>query len=77
MINFFKRINLLYLVFVEARIVVGSSDSRLFVVLDLMVVVFDDLMFVPVVVVEVPDSMAKRTIFSLLEAESSEVEPAE
>lgn len=77
MIDLFKRVNLLDLVLVEASVVVGSSDGGLFVVLDLMVVVFDDLMFVPVVVVEVPDSMAERAVFSLLHAESSEVEPAE
>jgi hypothetical protein len=65
------------LVFIEASVDVGAFDSGLFVVFDFMVVIFYDLIIVPVVVVEVPYPMAKRTIFGLFDTESSEVEPTE
>jgi len=77
LIDFFKTKYFLNLEFVEAIVGVLTFDSGLFVVFDFMVVVFDDLVFVPVVVVEIPYSMAERTIFGLFDAESSEVEPTE
>jgi len=77
LIDFFKTKYFLNLEFVEAIIGVLTFDSGLFVVFDFMVVVFDDLVFVPVVVIEIPYSMAERTIFGFFDTESSEVEPTE